>query len=648
MNDRTDEACVRRALAGRREAFAQLVLRYQDYAYGTAVAMLADFELARDVVQEAFLCAFRDLDKLEDAANFGGWLHGIVRNMSRRALRELARVRALAADVEEKSEPLDSAPRPDEWVMKEERRRIVRQALAKLGAPSREALSLFYVDGLSYADIAGYLGVTEATVLGRLQRGRAALKKELLAMVEDTFKKEHLPEDFASEVGRLLETAGAETRAREDALRRLEAMGAPAVDPLCEAMGDPGAMVRRLAARALCRIGDARALRPVMRALYAGDYWLYSTVFRAGGILRIPGARDELLRIVEDGEYEDRYWAIQALGHAEDDPEVWNSLLRLFRDRAVKGKLRCLALAALCRLRPDLAAELVAEGLRDREIRRVSGWAWWIALKDGLVPPLDVCLSGFSRDVAPNGRFVAGLLTLRHGEVGVKALEKLLHSRAPVERQAAAATLARRTHPEAFGVLAKALERGRHERKWGRIMSRELVRNYAQRLVEWIETAGPDLSASPELAWAAARARLALSVATPADLVGCGPPALRADALRRLAAEKGADALPELRRFLAEGKPKKLAREAFWLMHALGAAAESVAREMEGSPLWTERKAGVCLLRRWGKLTPREKADALKDLHVAVRHAAEWHPSYVEAARRGHPKWARKITPRQE
>ena len=99
MNDRTDDALVGRALAGDRDAFAELVLRYQDYAYGTAVAMLSDFDLARDVVQEAFLCAWRDLRKLKDGERFGGWLHGIVRNMARRARRELARVRALAAEI---------------------------------------------------------------------------------------------------------------------------------------------------------------------------------------------------------------------------------------------------------------------------------------------------------------------------------------------------------------------------------------------------------------------------------------------------------------------------------------------------------------------------------------------------------------------
>ena len=80
---------VRKALAGDTESFSVLVRQYQNYAYGVAIGVLADFELARDVAQEAFLLAYRDLKKLQDPARFGGWLRGIVRRMwSERKLRQ--------------------------------------------------------------------------------------------------------------------------------------------------------------------------------------------------------------------------------------------------------------------------------------------------------------------------------------------------------------------------------------------------------------------------------------------------------------------------------------------------------------------------------------------------------------------------------
>ena len=70
MDERTDEDLVRDALAGQDDSFACLVGKYQDYAYGTAVAVLGDFDLARDVVQEAFLCAYRTLGTLKEPARF--------------------------------------------------------------------------------------------------------------------------------------------------------------------------------------------------------------------------------------------------------------------------------------------------------------------------------------------------------------------------------------------------------------------------------------------------------------------------------------------------------------------------------------------------------------------------------------------------
>ena len=80
MDEISQVRLVEEALAGDREAFCALVRAYQDYAYGVAMGILPDFDLARDVVQEAFLAAYRNLPKLRGASRFGGWLRGIVRN----------------------------------------------------------------------------------------------------------------------------------------------------------------------------------------------------------------------------------------------------------------------------------------------------------------------------------------------------------------------------------------------------------------------------------------------------------------------------------------------------------------------------------------------------------------------------------------
>ena len=204
MDDRPDETLVREALAGHGEAFAELVRRYQDYAYGTAIGMLSDFDQARDVVQEAFLCAFRDLAKLREPALFGRWLYGIVKNTARRVLRKSARERRAPVASGAMSEPVDPSPRPDQMLEDAEAREMVRRALERLGQKDREALSLFYVDGLSYANIAGFLGVTATAVQGRLQRGRAKLRKEL-TMVAGSLKSNAPDEAFAERLARAIQ-----------------------------------------------------------------------------------------------------------------------------------------------------------------------------------------------------------------------------------------------------------------------------------------------------------------------------------------------------------------------------------------------------------------------------------------------------------
>ena len=261
MDKRSDPALVIEAVAGRKESFAVLVRRYQDYAYGTAVGLLGDSERARDVVQEAFLRAYRDLPKLKDPARFGGWLRGIVRHTAHGALRELTRVRALAEELGPSAERLE--PPSDRQAEEAERRRIVRRALARLNEKNREAVSLYYVDGLSYADIAAFLSVTETAVRGRLHRGRRQLRKEL-AMVARAFEDENLPQDFPAEIRRLLDELAAGRERAEHTVRLLADIGSQAVEPLCQAMGDPRDVVREVAARALCRIGDRRALGPIL------------------------------------------------------------------------------------------------------------------------------------------------------------------------------------------------------------------------------------------------------------------------------------------------------------------------------------------------------------------------------------------------
>ena len=607
--DPTDATLVADALAGDPEAFADLVRRHQDYAYGSAVGMLADFDLARDVVQDAFLCAYRNLPRLRQPERFGPWLGGIVRNTSRRALRELAQVRRLADELGRSAPPPPAHPSPDESAEQAEQKRIVRQALARLGEKNREAVSLHYVDGLSYADIATYLDVSEAAVQGRLQRGRAQLRKEL-TMVAKAFKDENLGDDFAAEIARLLEAG---------AVKRLAELGAPAVDPLCEALGDSRKVIGLAAARALAAIGDARALGPVLGLLYGEGNWRYGSIFEDGTVLAIPGFREALLEAIRPGPWRDRAVAMSALANIVGDDEVHQAVREVFDAPDAHPSLVRAAMAALCQIKPDQAVDVLAEGLAHPNLL-VRAWAARAALAGGHLPPIDACRKAFSDGVGWYGRKCAGQIVLRHGPAGKAALGDIMRTGAPGERAAAALALTTTGCEEAFDVLKADLLRKDQKVKWAKAVWHTLLRRHGKGIWDWLNVSDEQLAASPALAWLFAKAgRLAGDVG--AKMLSEGAPAARTAAIRSLARTKGAECIPELRQILREGKGGKPGRQAFRAMWKLRDAAEPAAVEMLASDNWSERKAAVCLLQRWGKLTDAQGAQAAKDPHPAVRNA---------------------------
>jgi DNA-directed RNA polymerase specialized sigma24 family protein len=82
------EPLVRQASEGDVKAFVELTRRFQHFAFGSALALVHDFQKAEDVVQEAFVAAWSGLPSLDDPAAFPGWLRGVVRHQAFRVLRK--------------------------------------------------------------------------------------------------------------------------------------------------------------------------------------------------------------------------------------------------------------------------------------------------------------------------------------------------------------------------------------------------------------------------------------------------------------------------------------------------------------------------------------------------------------------------------
>ena len=185
------------ALADRLRAFGQIVLRFQDMAYGCAYVILGDFHLAEDASQEAFLTAYRQLPKLRQPKAFAGWLRQIVISQCHRFTR---RKRVLTAGFEGAATLVSAEPQPAEALEQREMKDNVLDAIRVLPEHQRMATTLFYINGYSQRDIAEFLEVPITTVKKRLHDLRSQLKERMIAMVERTLHDNAPDERFSKKV----------------------------------------------------------------------------------------------------------------------------------------------------------------------------------------------------------------------------------------------------------------------------------------------------------------------------------------------------------------------------------------------------------------------------------------------------------------
>ena len=164
------------SLSERHEAFAELVLRFQDMAFACAYAVLGDAYLAEDVAQDAFVIAWQKLDQLREPKAFPGWFKRIVLNQCNRLTRG-KRLQIVPLDVGANSPTTDPGPH-----IVAEKRELLNKVLRAIKAlPDNERLvtTLFYVDGYTQADIGQFLEVPVSTVNKRLYTARQRLKESV-------------------------------------------------------------------------------------------------------------------------------------------------------------------------------------------------------------------------------------------------------------------------------------------------------------------------------------------------------------------------------------------------------------------------------------------------------------------------------------
>ncbi len=182
----SDGELIEKTRSGDRAAFQTLVERYQRRIYAVAYGLLGNREDALDAVQEAFIKAYRSLDRFKGKSSFYTWLYRITANtaidLGRKASRrdEIEFREEIEQDEEKGNYPIaPSAEDPASRLMKKELGELIDGAIQELPHEQRTAIVLREIEGLSYREIAEVMRCSQGTVMSRIHYARKKLRELL-------------------------------------------------------------------------------------------------------------------------------------------------------------------------------------------------------------------------------------------------------------------------------------------------------------------------------------------------------------------------------------------------------------------------------------------------------------------------------------
>ena len=161
------------------ESYDQLVREHQGIAFRTAYVITGSAADAEEVVQDAFVKAYRARGRFRSGARFRPWLLAIVANEARNRRRATGRRARLSLQLAVERPSGGAAPSPEVALLAREERAELLAAVDRLGEEQRAAIACRYFLGLSEAETAAVLGCRPGTVKSRLSRALARLEEEL-------------------------------------------------------------------------------------------------------------------------------------------------------------------------------------------------------------------------------------------------------------------------------------------------------------------------------------------------------------------------------------------------------------------------------------------------------------------------------------
>lgn len=197
----TDAKLVEWSLTGDRDAFRQIVERYQALVCSITYNATGSLTLSEDLAQDTFVAAWKQLSELREPSHLRAWLCGITRFLVGKELRRQGREPVHAAEsLEAVHQPPSPEPSPSSQAVTREEEAILWRALERIPDAYRQPLILFYREHQSVERVASELELSEDAVKQRLSRGRKLLHEEVIAFVEGTLTRTAPGQEFSSGV----------------------------------------------------------------------------------------------------------------------------------------------------------------------------------------------------------------------------------------------------------------------------------------------------------------------------------------------------------------------------------------------------------------------------------------------------------------
>ncbi len=182
--ERSDAELVAESLDGNRDAFRQIVERYQTLIASLAYCATGNMSRSEDLAQETFVSGWKQLAELREPAKLRPWLCSIARfHISKEFRRQKREPDHAAESLEAVDEWVSPEPLPPDQVIGDEEKALLWRALERVPESYREPLVLFYREHQSIEAVAQDLGLSEDAVKQRLSRGRKLLQEQFLAFV---------------------------------------------------------------------------------------------------------------------------------------------------------------------------------------------------------------------------------------------------------------------------------------------------------------------------------------------------------------------------------------------------------------------------------------------------------------------------------